>query len=176
MPARGLNGKDVSGMAEDTNSTADAGDNTGNAGDGFKAPASQAELDRIVQSRLERERAKFADYDELKARAEKVSELEESSKSELQKAQERAEAAERALSEVQSKAVRAEVAAAKGVPVELLTGDSKESLEASADAILAFRDQTARKGNYAPSEGRSTTDSVNTELRDFTRRLFANND
>lgn len=175
MPVRGLNGKDVRRMSEEANKTADAGDDTGNAGEGFKAPASQAELDRIVQSRLERERAKFADYDDLKAKAAKVSELEESSKSELQKAQERAEAAERALGEVQSKAVRAEVAAVKGVPVELLTGDSKESLEASADAILAFRDQAARKGNYVPSEGRLTTDSVDAETRDFTRRLFANN-
>lgn len=163
-------------MSEDAKNTANAGDNTGNASEGFKAPTSQAELDRIVQSRLERERAKFADYDDLKAKAAEFEKFEESQKSELQKAQERAEAAERALGEVQSKAVRAEVAAAKGVPVELLTGDSKESLEASADAILAFRDQTARKGNYAPSEGRSTTDSVNSELRDFTRRLFANND
>ena len=142
-----------------------------------KEPEGQ-ETDWKAAARKWEQRAKDSHkrVQELEPFEAKARELEESSKSELQKAQERAEAAERALAEVQSKAVRAEVAAAKGVPVELLTGDSKESLEASADAILAFRDQTARKGNYAPSEGRSTTDSVNTELRDFTRRLFANND
>lgn len=141
-----------------------------------KEPEGQ-ETDWVAQARKWEQRAKDANrrVKELEPFEVKARELEESSKSELQKAQERAEAAERALGEVQSKAVRAEVAAVKGVPVELLTGDSKESLEASADAILAFRDQTARKGNYVPSEGRLTTDSVDAETRDFTRRLFANN-
>jgi hypothetical protein len=32
-------------------------------------PASQADLDRIIEERLARERAKFADYDELREKA-----------------------------------------------------------------------------------------------------------
>lgn len=85
----------------------------------------------------------------------KARELEEASKSELEKAQERAERAERALAEASASAVRAEVAAEKGVPVALLSGDSREALIASAEALLAFRDETARQGNYVPAEGRS---------------------
>lgn len=54
--------------------------------DTYTPPASQADLDRIVEQRLARERSKFADYDELKAKAAKVDELEQASKSELQKA------------------------------------------------------------------------------------------
>ena len=38
----------------------------------FKAPTSQAELDRIIQDRLSRERAKFADYDKFKEAAGKL--------------------------------------------------------------------------------------------------------
>ena len=94
----------------------------------------------------------------------------------MQKSQERAEAAERALADATATAVRAEVAAAKGVPVALLSGDTREALEASADALLAFRDETARKGNYAPNEGRTSNIDKGSELREFTRNLFASRD
>ena len=50
----------------------------------------QAELDAAIESRLTRERAKFADYEALKAKAEKFDKAEEAAKSELQKAQEQA--------------------------------------------------------------------------------------
>ena len=163
-------------MSDDTVNTADAGEQVEQEAQGFKAPASQEELDRIVQKRIDRERSKFSDYDELKAKAARLSELEEASKSELQKAQERAEAAEKALAEATATAVRAEVSAAKGVPVALLSGDTREALEASADALLAFRDETARKGNYAPNEGRTSNIDKGSELREFTRNLFATRD
>ena len=52
---------------------------------------SQADVDRIVQDRVGRERAKYADFDAYKQKAEKFDELEEAQKSELQKANERAE-------------------------------------------------------------------------------------
>lgn len=50
---------------------------------------SQADIDRIVQDRLARAKSKPpADYDDLKARAAKLDELEAASKSDLEKAQE----------------------------------------------------------------------------------------
>lgn len=54
--------------------------------DTFTPPASQADLDRIVEQRLARERSKFADYDDLKAKAAKFDEADAAAKSELQKA------------------------------------------------------------------------------------------
>lgn len=155
-------------MAENEDSTVEAP---------AQEPESQ-EIDWKAESRKWEQRAKDANkrVKELEPFEAKARELEESSKSELEKAQERADTAERALAETQSKAVRAEVSAAKGVPADLLSGDSKEALEASADAILAFRDSTARKGNYVPSEGRATNDSVNSELRELTRSLFTTTD
>ena len=121
--------------------TADAGELTeASAADAFKAPASQEELDRIIQARLDRERKKFpTDYDELKAKAAKLTEIEEANKTEAEKAQARAEAAEKRAAELEAKALKAEVAAAKGVPVSLLTGSTQEELEAAADALIAFR-------------------------------------
>ena len=136
------------------------------------------EADWRAMSRKWEQRAKDANakLKELEPVAAKAVELEEASKSELQKAQERAEAAERALADATATAVRAEVAAAKGVPVALLSGDTREALEASADALLAFRDETARKGNYAPNEGRTSNIDKGGELREFTRNLFASRD
>lgn len=136
------------------------------------------ETDWRAMSRKWEQRAKDANarLKELEPVAAKAVELEEASKSELQKAQERAEAAEKALAAATVTAARAEVAAAKGVPVALLFGDTREALEASADALLAFRDETARKGNYAPNEGRTSNIDKGSELREFTRNLFAARD
>ena len=52
----------------------------------------QEELDRIVGERLQRERAKYADFEALKEKASKFDQIEEQSKSELQKVTERAAA------------------------------------------------------------------------------------
>lgn len=75
------------------------------------------ETDWKAEARKWEQRAKEANskVTELEPVAAKAKELEEASKSELQKAQERAEAAEKALAATQGVATRAEVAAAKGV-------------------------------------------------------------
>lgn len=86
--------------------------------------------------------------------AKRLAEIEEANKTEAQKAQERLEAAERRASELEAKASRAEVAAAKGVPMELLSGSTREELEASAEALLAFRGE-APKGPVIPNQGKS---------------------
>lgn len=105
----------------------------------FTAPASQEELDRIIGERLARERAKYAGFDDIKAKAEQYDALEEQNKTELQKALDRAAAAEALAAEASAKALRSDIAAAKNVPVDLLSGATKEELEASADRLLAFR-------------------------------------
>ena len=102
----------------------------------------QAEMDAIIGERLARDRAKYADYDELKAKAAKYDEAEEASKSELQKAVERAEKAEGMLKALEDERklaeLRAEVAKAHGVDAELLRGTTKDELEAHAEAIKAY--------------------------------------
>jgi len=53
---------------------------------GETATFTQADLDRTLGERLSRERAKFADYDDLKAKASRLAELEDANASELEKA------------------------------------------------------------------------------------------
>jgi len=102
-------------------------------GEEFKAITSQADLDRIIGDRLARERGKFADYDELKAKAAKLDEHEQASKSEVQKAIERAEAAEKRAAELEAKDQRAQWAAEivedSAVPASALRGSTRAELE-----------------------------------------------
>lgn len=72
-------------------------------------------------------------------KARRLDELEEASKTEQQKLEERAAKAEAKAAEIELRALKAEVANVKGVPASLLSGATQEELEASADALLAFR-------------------------------------
>jgi len=142
-------------MAEETTQTTGTEETNGQSTEAkeFQAITSQEDFDKAIQARIARERAKIpTDYDELKAKAAKLAEFEESQKTEAQKAQERLDAAEKRAAELEIKATRAEVAAAKGVPVELLTGSTQEELEAAAEALIAFKGEPA-KGPVIPSQG-----------------------
>ena len=48
----------------------------------------QAEMNAIISDRLSRERSKYADYDDLKAKAQQFDAAQEAGKTELQKANE----------------------------------------------------------------------------------------
>lgn len=148
-------------------------DETANAGEQnqseFKAPESQDELDRIIQKRLDRERSRFADYDDLKAKADKLAEIEEANKTEAEKLAQRAEAAEAKLADAERAVLRSEVAAEKNVPASLLTGSTKEELEASADALLEFRGEQKRP----TPKSSAFKDIGNTPAKDTTADQFA---
>lgn len=84
----------------------------------------QAEVNSIVADRLTRERAKYADYDDLKTKAQQF----DTTKAELD-----------ALNAANAqKDMKARVSAATGVPVELLTADTEEACTAQAQAALKF--------------------------------------
>ena len=134
---------------------------------------SQADVDRIVQDRVGRERAKYADFDAYKQKAEKFDELEEAQKSELQKANERAESLQKqvdALNRAESvRKVREAVASETNVPIALLTGEDEETCRAQAQAALEFAKPS---GNYpAVKDSGETTNGVTTGGK--TRDQFA---
>lgn len=107
----------------------------------------QDAVDRIVADRLARERAKYADYNDLKSAAEKLREIEDAQKTEAQRLEERAAAEVKAREEAEGRArdlevqlLRQRVAAAKGLtPAQAarLRGDSEEEITADADELLA---------------------------------------
>lgn len=102
----------------------------------------QAELDAVVKDRLKREREKYSDYEDLKAKAAKFDEAEEANKTELQKVTERAKALEDELNGLKEaeklRTMRAAVAKETGIPANLLTGSTEDEFKAQAEAIKAF--------------------------------------
>ena len=102
----------------------------------------QSELNAIIGDRLAQERKKYADYEELKGKAEKYDAAEEASKTELQKEQERSANLQKQLEALQKadaeRQLKEKVSKETGVPMELLRGDTEEDLKAQADAILKF--------------------------------------
>ena len=84
----------------------------------------QDEVNAIVTERLNRERAKYADYNDLKAKAEQC------------------DAVQAQLDELNRAAARKEmlarVVAATGCPAELLTEETEEACTAQAKAIMKF--------------------------------------
>lgn len=154
-------------MPENAESTAPAGENN-DQGSEYKAPATQADLDRIVGDRLARERAKFADYDDLKAQAtaaseyqSKITELEALNGELSTKVQGFESAAERA-------GIVADVSKATGVPAGALRGDTREELEAHADVLKELYKATAP---VVPGQERSPQLQASAD-RQFVGKLF----
>lgn len=102
----------------------------------------QAEVDAIIGDRLKREREKYADFDTLKDKAAKYDAAVESEKTELQKATELAESYKAQLDALKKaetvRQIRDKVATEKGIPVNLLTGETEDACTAQADALLAW--------------------------------------
>lgn len=135
----------------------DEAKNTGGTNAGFTPPATQEDLDKIISDRLARERAKYADYDEVKAKAKAHDEYVASQKTETERLAEALEAEKRRVAELTTESLRNRVAAEKGVPAALLSGETEEALVASAEALIAFRadQEKTPRGPHVPNEGRT---------------------
>lgn len=105
----------------------------------------QDEVNAIVKGRLEKESAKYADYEELQKKASELDEIKEANKSELQKATEKAEDLEKQLEEMRKEKelrdIREKVSTETGVPADLLTCYSEEECLAQANKLLAFKNE-----------------------------------
>jgi multidrug efflux pump subunit AcrA (membrane-fusion protein) len=150
----------------------------------YTAPATQEDLDKIIADRLKRERERttkrYADYDDLKAKAQRLDQQEQSAKTDLQLAQERAEAAEaKAAALEQEQKVRAwtdEVAGKHKVPAAALRGSTLEDLEAHAATLkplLTPQGEPEKKtpkgaiGPYVPGEGKTPDKAKGTTADQF---------
>lgn len=111
--------------------------------EGTEKTFTQAEVDKVIGERLKREREKYADYDAIKAKADKFDQMEEASKSELQKAIESRDALQTELDALKNansiRDIRLKVASETGVPVHLLTAETEEDCKEQANSILDFK-------------------------------------
>lgn len=128
----------------------------------------QADVDRIVADRLKREReatkTKYADYDDLKAKAEGA-----------KTAEDRITELEKSIEAANREALRRRVQAAHGISDEdadlFLTGTDEESLTAQAKRLADRLDERRKKNNVSPREG-TNPQSTDDPMREFTRGLF----
>lgn len=145
-------------MSEEQNESNDQAENSG-----FTPPATQDELNKIISERIARERAKFADYTDLKSKAAKFDELNQASKTEQERLTERLAAAEARAVEVEGRALRLEVASENGLTpaqAKRLVGSTRDELEADAKELLA---------TFTPSksddDSNAVTDSLDLGIR-----------
>ena len=124
----------------------------------------QDELNAVVNDRLKREREKYADYSDLKKKAELYDKYEEESKSEIQKATERAEKLQAELDGIKKqeevRGIREKVSKETGVPASLLSGMTEEDCKEQAEGIKAFANPSypnvKDKGEPGGTPGTST--------------------
>lgn len=157
-------------MSENTENTAAAGEPNGQASE-FKAPATQADLDRIIQDRVARVKASYADYDDLKAKAGQVDSFQsrigelEATNGELSGKVQTFEA------EKERAALVSDIAKGKNVPAEALRGSTREELEAHADTLAALLKPS---GPVIPGQERTPDKIPNSPTAEFARKLFGN--
>lgn len=158
-------------MSGDTSTTTPEGGSTTTPAAPVDKTFTQADVDRIVADRLRRERERFADYDDLKQRAQAA----DASKSDLEKLAARVEAAEKKAADMEAKALRAEVAQAKGLtPAQArrLQGSTKEELEADADDLLASFGSPKGAGKDDAGKDGGDTDDAGKDGGDAGAALF----
>src|SRR5690554_6655553 len=145
--------------ADDTNPAGDGGSNNSGptlpADGGFKPITSQDDLNRIITARVERERSKYGDYDDLKAKAAKLDEIEQANKSEAEKLAEAKAAAERERDAAKVEALRLRVATKHDISDEdadlFLTATDEATLTKQAERLAA----RANRRNYVPRAGKN---------------------
>lgn len=158
---------------EDTNNNpqgennAQAADN-GQHGAAYTPPATQEDLNRIIEGRLQRERSKYSDYEELKSKAASL----DAAVAERDGLKAQVEAFKSENDEYKRKeqvsAWAKEVSDETGIPAELLTGDTKEAMQEQAKALGKYINVSApvvrgdgkAPGSHAASIGEQLKEAI----------------
>lgn len=139
----------------------------------------QAEVDEILRKRLARAKSVPADYEELKAKAQKFDEAENANKTELQKANEALEKLKKEVEEKdraeKTRKLYSDVSKKTGVPDYLLHGDDEETVTEFANAILEFVKKNKQPKNDHAGEF-SRPKENNDDLAQYAKQLLPKNE
>lgn len=124
--------------------------------EGFTIIETQEQFDAAIKTRLEKQRAKYADYDDLKSQIEELNEEKSALEKTISESGEKFKDLQLQLDEANKKvkgfeldSLKTNVAIEKGLPLELrsrLTGETKEDIEADADNLVKIFGEQNRKG------------------------------
>lgn len=151
----------------------------------------QADLDRVVEQRLTRERQKFADYDQVKADAAELAKIRDGEKTDLQLLQEQLATEREAHGKTQTElsvTKRTQYGVDKGLPQALakkLTSplDDTEALEAEIAELAQYAAPAAKPEKRTPGSFQSgatgkpaggTGKTLQTEAAEAVRALLKN--
>ena len=147
----------------------------------FKAIETQEQLNAIIKARLDREKEKYADYDQL---AEKIKKLEtentnlkqtitDKETSESTTASKSADL-EKDVTTWKQKSLKQQIAMKNGLPFDLadrLQGDSEESLNEDAERLASLVNAKNYTQPLADKEPNIETNSIDAAWRDVARNL-----
>lgn len=124
---------------EETNTTPTTEAPENPATEGSQGLLTQEQVNTLVGNARTKERAKYPNYEEYKAAYEKLQEIEESNKTDLEKAISRADKLQAELDDLKAKeerkSWREEVSKETGVPADVIAGDTKEEMAAHAESL-----------------------------------------
>ncbi|MBM0203258.1 hypothetical protein JNW90_09140 [Micromonospora sp. STR1s_5] len=145
----------------------------------FTPITSQDDLNRVIADRVQRERGKFADYNDLKAKAGRLDEIEQANKSEIEKANDRVTKAEAEVAKVPSLVagqLREHLVKLHEINDEdaelFLTANDPELLLKQVERLVGRGSQRKKTGNHVPREGANPNSSGGDDMRSFTNDLF----
>lgn len=146
------------------------------AADEFKAPASQEELNRIIADRVKRVEAKYADYQDVKAKAAQLDSIADASKTDLDRAKDEAKNAAAERDDARAEAMRLRVAVEHGISIEdadlFLTGKDEETLTAQAKRLSDREADRKKTGNRVTAEGGNPDPKPSNDIATFARSMF----
>lgn len=132
----------------------------------FKAIETQEELDKIIETRLARERRKFEDYDQLKELAAKASGLEEQLASVVSER-------DGLRAEKDLQVLVGEVAKKTGVPASALRGSTREELESHAGQLKELLEAARPVAPVVKDQGAApSSGGVGGKWQQFAKDLF----
>ena len=158
------------------NPTGDPAPAGGDGDKGFKAPTSQAEFDAMVKDRIARVQAKYADYDDLRAKATQFDAAQEASQSEAEKTAAKIAKLEQELQSTQTAALRSRIQAKHGISDEdaalFLTATDEATLTKQAERLAETANDRKKNGNRDPFAGRTPSKPGDDPMREVVRGLF----
>lgn len=147
----------------------------------FKAIETQEQLDAIIKSRLDREKAKYSDYDTL---AEKIKKLETENTSLKQTITDKETSESTTASKIadlekdvtiwKQKSLKQQIAMKNGLPFDLadrLQGDSEESLNEDAERLASLVKVKTYTQPLADKEPNVETNGVDAAWREVVKNL-----
>ena len=147
----------------------------------FKAIETQEQLNAIIKARLDREKEKYADYDQL---AEKIKKLETENTSLKQTISDKETSESTSLTRIselekdvttwKNKSLKQQIAMKNGLPFDLadrLQGDSEESLNEDAERLASLVNVKSYTQPLADKEPNLEINSIDAAWRDVVKNL-----